>query len=152
MFLTLKGPRGHIILVGPNSPLVPLSIFQSDKIYLIRPISFENPSPAIQNHLNLNISITQIWNSDNPPILINRFACIHLHPDINPNFSPTDQSSEKLSRFTATPLLKFWGIDKCTSNYGFFYCVVYWIARQLTKGNLGAEPITIKHFQYRNLN
>jgi hypothetical protein len=37
-------------------------------------------------------------------------------------------------------LLKFWGIDKCTSNYGFFFCVVYWITRQLTKGTLGAEP------------
>ena len=82
---------------------------------------------------------------------IKGFACIHLHPDIKPNFSPTDQSSEKLSRFTTTSLLKFWGIDKCTSNYGFFllWCLDY---RQLTMGNLGEEPITIKHFQYRNLN
>ena len=89
---------------------------------------------------------------DNPPMLINGFACIHLHPDINPNFSPTDQSSEKLSRFRTTSLLKLRSIDKATSNYGFFLFVVFWITRQLTKGNLGAEPITIKHFQYRNLN
>ena len=152
MFLTLKGPRGNIILVGPNSPLVLLSNFQSFKIYLIRPIFFENPSPTIQHHLNLNISITQIWNSDNPPILINGFACFNFYSDINPNVSPSDQSSEKLSRFTTASLLKLWSIDKGTSNYGFSLCVVFWITRQLTKGNLGAEPITIKHFQYRNLN
>jgi len=30
--------------------------------------------------------------------------------------------------------------------------VIFWITRQVTKGNLGEEPITIKHFQYRNLN
>ena len=142
----------NIIFVRPNSPLVPLSNFQSFKITLIRPISFENPSPTIQQHLNLNILVIQIRNSDNPPIPIKGFACIHFHPDIKPNFSPTDQSSEKLSRFTTTSLLKFWGIDKATSNYGFFLCAVFWITRQLTKGNLGAEPITIKHFQYRNLN
>src|SRR6476620_2170527 len=151
MFLTLKGPRGNIVLVSPNSSIVPPSNFPSFKITLIRPIFFDHPSPTIQHHLNLNISITQIWNSDNPPMPINDFACIHLHPDIKPNFSPTDQRSEKLSRFRTTSLLKFWGIDKCTSNYGFAL-IVFWITRQLTKGNPGAEPITIKHFQYRNLN
>ena len=130
----------------PNSSLVPLSNFQSFKICLIRPIFFDQPSPAIPQHLNLNISITQIWNSDNPPIPIKRFACIHPHQDNNPNFSPSDQSSEKLFRFTTTSLLKFWSIDKATSNYGFFFCVVSWM------GNLGEEPITIKYFQYRNLN
>ena len=142
----------NIILIRPNSPLVPLSNFQSFKIYLIRPIFFDHPSPTIQQHLNLNISITQIWNSENPPIPINGFACIHLQQNINPNFSPTDQSSEKLSRFTTASLLKFWSIDKAKSNCGFLLLCVIWITRQLTTGNLGEEPITIKDFQYRNLN
>src|SRR4051794_33622340 len=64
MFLGLKGPRGNIVLVSPNFPLVPPSTFQSFKIYLIRFIFFDHPSPTIQHHLNLNISIIQIWNSD----------------------------------------------------------------------------------------
>src|SRR5215813_10191125 len=74
--------------------------------------------------------------------------CIHLEQDINPNVSPTNQSSEKVSRFTTTSLLKLWSIDKAKSNC-VDLCGVVWIARQLTKGDLGAKPITIKHFQYR---
>src|SRR4029078_938148 len=117
MFLSLKGPRGNIGLVSPNSPLVPPSSFQSFKIYLIRLIFFDHPSPTIQHNLNLNISIIQIWISDNPPIRINGFSCIHLHQDNNPNFSSSDQSREKLSRFRTTSLLKIRSTDKATSNY-----------------------------------
>ena len=72
---------------------------------------------------------------------INGFACIHLYQDINPNVSPSDQSSEKLSRFTTTSLLKLWSIDEAKSNCGFgLLCVVFWI------DNLGEKPVTIKHF------
>jgi len=95
--------------------------------------------------------MTQICNSHNPPIPINGFACIHLEQDINPNVSASDQSSEKVSRFTTTSLLKLWSIDKAKSNC-VDLCGIVWIARQLTKCDLGAKPITIEHFQYRNLN
>src|SRR5262245_59721002 len=76
----------------------------SDQAHIFREAKPNHSATSRSRYFSakLDIGHPNKCNSHNPPIPINGFVCIHLDQDINPNVAPTDQNSEKVSRFTTT--------------------------------------------------